>query len=335
MMSIVKVISKLENYLIEKAKKDVFVYTGRKEMGSLLIKNKENNKKIIVKPSESTIPIGGKRLQDFIIKTSTFKGQSIDHYIYLSKDFKDIAKRYTKRYKSLTLISFNSKKRKIVVYGSMNVDLAILNHIIEFADHSDYSISYDFEGVLNHQGFDKKKEKVIAKVEKAPYNPRVFFSYSWDSQEHRFWVLKLASDLIKDGISVLIDEWDLNNYNSDLHQFMETGIREADKVILICTPNYAKKANNRLGGVGVENTIITGEFYDKKKSNKFIAIIRESEGNLTDALPTYLKTKFAIDFTNNDQYNSQKEDLMRKILNVPKFKKPKLGRLPILKSSEL
>jgi len=38
--------------------------------------------------------------------------------------------------------------------------------------------------------------------------------------------------LIKNGIDVLIDEWDLENFNNDLHQFMETGIREAEENIL-------------------------------------------------------------------------------------------------------
>ncbi|EPR69170.1 SEFIR domain protein [Cyclobacterium qasimii M12-11B] len=116
---------------------------------------------------------------------------------------------------------------------------------------------------------------------------------------------------------------------------METGIRESDKVIMVCTPNYAKKSNDRLGGVGVENTIITGEFYDKKKSNKFISIIRKYDKNLTDSLPSYLKTKFSLDFSDEDIYKLKQEELIRKILNVPRYKKPKLGNLPELKSNEI
>ena len=53
-----------------------------------------------------------------------------------------------------------------------------------------------------------------------------------------------------------------------LSSFMESGIRDSDYVIMICTPKYAKKANEREGGVGIENTIITGEYYDKKKGRK-------------------------------------------------------------------
>lgn len=335
MKSIYDFIEEFEIFLDRKKKEGIWVYSGHTYFGSLLIKNVINSQKIVFKPSDSTLPIGGKRIQDFIIKTPTFKGHSIDNYIFVGRTFKEIAKRLSKSNKQLTLISVDFENKAIMLFGSMNVDLNILNYIIEFSNQIKYSISYDFEGVLKHQGFDKKGVKAITQIEERQKNPKVFFSYSWDNDDHRFWVLKLASDLIKKGIDVLIDEWDLDSYNNDLHQFMETGIRDSDKVIMICTPNYAKKANERLGGVGIENTIITGEFYDKKKSNKFIPIIRKSNKNLTESLPSYLKTKFALNFTDDTQYKTKQEELIRKILNIPRYKKPELGDLPKLKSDEL
>ncbi|NOQ27720.1 MAG: TIR domain-containing protein [Bacteroidales bacterium] len=335
MNSIYDFLEEFEVYLNRKINEDVWVYSGHTYFGSLLIKNLVDKKRIILKPSDSTLPVGGKRIQDFMAKTPTFKGHTIDNYIFITRLFKHIAERLAKANKQLTLISVDFKNKSIIVSGSMNIDLNILNHIIEFSNHLKYSISYDFEGLLKHQGFDKKENKAITQIQERQDNPKVFFSYSWDDDEHRFWVLKLASDLIKNGIDVLIDEWDLDKFNNDLHQFMETGIRESDKVIIICTPNYANKANNRIGGVGVENTIITGEFYDKKKSNKFISIIRKYDKNLTDSLPSYLKTKFSLDFTEAKQYKLKQEELIRKILNISRYKKPKLGNLPNLKSDEI
>ncbi|GEO24168.1 toll/interleukin-1 receptor domain-containing protein [Cyclobacterium qasimii] len=335
MNSVYDFLEEFEVYLNRKINEDIWVYSGHTYFGSLLIKNLVDKRKIILKPSDSTLPVGGKRIQDFMSKTPTFKRHTIDNYVFVTRTFKHISKRLAKANKQLTLISVDFETKSIVVFGSMNIDLNILNHIIEFANNIKYSISYDFEGLLKHQGFDKEKNQVITQIEERQDNPKVFFSYSWDDDEHRFWVLKLASDLIKKGIDVLIDEWDLDRFNNDLHQFMETGIRESDKVIMVCTPNYAKKSNDRLGGVGVENTIITGEFYDKKKSNKFISIIRKYDKNLTDSLPSYLKTKFSLDFSDEDIYKLKQEELIRKILNVPRYKKPKLGNLPELKSNEI
>ena len=116
---------------------------------------------------------------------------------------------------------------------------------------------------------------------------------------------------------------------------MESGIRSSEKVIMICTPEYAEKANERKGGVGVENTIITGEFYDKSKENKFIPIVRKYEKKLSDSLPSFLKTKYSIDFSKDAEFRSKLEELERKILNIPRFKKPELGTLPKLTSHEI
>ena len=111
----------------------------------------------------------------------------------------------------------------------------------------------------------------------------------------RYWVLKLAADLIRSGVQVLIDEWDLQEYDDDLNHFMETGIRESDYVVLVCTPEYRKRANDRKGGVGVESTIVTGEFYDPSKARKFVPILRNAEGGHQSCLPSYLKSRYAID----------------------------------------
>jgi len=39
--------------------------------------------------------------------------------------------------------------------------------------------------------------------------PKVFISYSHDSEEHKAWVADLARFLISNGIDVVIDAWNL------------------------------------------------------------------------------------------------------------------------------
>ena len=328
-------IDELEDYFTNKFKSEIWVYSRKSSYGSLLIKNSGNNKIILLKPSDSINAIGGSRIDRFISNTTSFKGHNIDNFIYIAKDFKDNAKRLVKVNKQLSLLSLNFEENELTLFGSMNIDLNLLNIFIEFSSHLKTTISYDFEGLLKHQGFDSKRNQPITQIEERANSPIVFFSYSWDNQDHKLWVLKLASDLMKNGIDVLIDDWDLDRYKNDLHFFMESGIREADKVIMICTPKYAKKANERSGGVGVENTIITGEFYDKNKSAKFITIAKNYEKKVMECLPSYVKSRYTIDFRNNEDYKNSFEELIRKILNVPKYQKPKLGKLPNLTSSEI
>ena len=40
-------------------------------------------------------------------------------------------------------------------------------------------------------------------------NPTVFISYSHDNEDHKSWVLKLASDLRSHGVNAILDQWDL------------------------------------------------------------------------------------------------------------------------------
>ncbi|NVM38035.1 MAG: TIR domain-containing protein [Candidatus Lokiarchaeota archaeon] len=193
---------------------------------------------------------------------------------------------------------------------------------LDSIDWGAYKKKYDVDIIIN----DSEKELS---------NPTAFISYSWDSKKHREWVIRFAANLIKNGINVLIDEWDLKDYNDDLNYFIECGIRDSNHVIIICTPKYAKKANKRLGGAGIETAIITGEIYEKTNAGKFIPIALNYQKSMKECLPTYLKNKFTFDFNEEERYEEKIELLLRKIYKKPKYKKPKLGTIPDFKSKDI
>jgi hypothetical protein len=76
--------------------------------------------------------------------------------------------------------------------------------------------------------------------------PRVFMSYSHDSSEHKRWVAYLSGELRKNGIDVILDQWDLP-LGGDATRFMEEGVRDADRVLVVCTEIYVRKADSRHG----------------------------------------------------------------------------------------
>jgi len=53
--------------------------------------------------------------------------------------------------------------------------------------------------------------------------PKVFVSYSHDSEEHKAWVLQLSTRLRSNGVDVILDRWNLK-LGSDIAHFMEKGI---------------------------------------------------------------------------------------------------------------
>ena len=73
-------------------------------------------------------------------------------------------------------------------------------------------------------------------------------SYAYEGETHRAWVYRLSCDLITNGVDVILDQWD-TGYGIDKNKFMETGVARADRVICILTPEYKRKADERLGAV--------------------------------------------------------------------------------------
>lgn len=88
--------------------------------------------------------------------------------------------------------------------------------------------------------------------------PKAFISYSHDTQEHKKWVLDLATRLRNNGVDAILDQWDLKP-GDDLPRFMEQGLISADRVLMICTDKYVEKANSGAGGVGYEKMIVTAD----------------------------------------------------------------------------
>ena len=210
----------------------------------------------------------------------------------------------------------------------------VLDSFLAFCADSELRATYDFSGTLVHEGY-KRGIAQAGRIATRARNPRLFLSYSWDSDSHRRWVLRLAADLIRNGVHVLVDEWDLRDYNDDLHLFMESGIRESDFVVLVCTPEYARRANTRQGGVGLESTIITGEFYDAAKASKFVPIARKAAKGLQTCLPSYLKSRFTIDFSDDTVYQVRLEELLRRLFGQPRYRKPDLGPIPQFRSEDV
>ena len=128
--------------------------------------------------------------------------------------------------------------------------------------------------------------------------PKVFISYSHDSQAHKKWVLELATRLRNTGVDAIIDQWELKP-GDDLPHFVETHLADSDYVLMICTNRYVEKANSGVGGVGYEKMIITSDLLENIDSSKVIPIIKQDG---THYVPTFLKTKLFIDFSRSDEF---------------------------------
>jgi hypothetical protein len=152
--------------------------------------------------------------------------------------------------------------------------------------------------------------------------PTCFVSYSWDSEEHKSWVRRLATSLRSAGVDARMDQWDAQ-LGMDLPKYMEERIRSSDYVLLVCTPGFAKRANAGKGGVGYEKVVITGELYAGAQPTKFIPVLRS--GSRTDSLPSYLMSKLFLDLRDDSDFEAGVQEIVRHIYQRPGHELPPLG----------
>ncbi len=158
--------------------------------------------------------------------------------------------------------------------------------------------------------------------------PRVFISYSHDNPNHKKWVAELSSELVENGVDVIIDQWDLG-FGDDVPKFMENSVAQADRVLMICTETYVRKADEGKGGVGYEAMIVTGELIRNIGTSKFIPIIRQHTDE--PILPKAMSTRFYVNLSDGQDHKEQFEELLRELHQIPAVVKPALGKNPFAK----
>ena len=157
--------------------------------------------------------------------------------------------------------------------------------------------------------------------------PRVFISYSHDSDQHKLWVLKLATNLQERGVDIYLDQWDVD-LGDDLPRFMEN-IVKVDRVLIICTKKYVAKCNEvDAGGVPMERRLMSGQLMKGKPSRTFIPILRD---NPDHDLPNFIGAgSFYTDFNDDTHFDENFWELAASIHGA-RVKKPPIGRNPFEK----
>lgn len=157
-------------------------------------------------------------------------------------------------------------------------------------------------------------------------NPIVFISYSWDDENHKEWVLNLANQLRKDGVDVILDRYYLRP-GKNVPFFIENSLRKSNRVIIVLTPNYKLKAENRQGGVGQEFSLINNDLAKNITENEKIIPILKS-GKSDESIPEFIQQYIYINFTDSDKFDESYEELLRDIYKEPEVEIPELGKRP-------
>lgn len=195
--------------------------------------------------------------------------------------------------------------------------------LVDLSGQGFYKVTEEGKEYLSEE---KAAASIPAKSNPLPGIPRAFLSYSWDGPDHREWVTKFAARLQgESGIEIIFDGWYLKPGDDKLH-FMEQAVAESDFVVVVCTPTYALRANNREGGVGYESMVITSELAENILTNKFIPVLRKDTWGAS--LPAYLKSRMGVDLSDDPYREDEYEKLLRVIHGEP-IEPPPLGSKPV------
>lgn len=146
--------------------------------------------------------------------------------------------------------------------------------------------------------------------ETAMERKNIFISYSWDSSEHKEWVLNLADELSQyEEIHVTLDQYDLD-VSVDKNYFMEKGAFDSDIILIIVTPEYSEKSNSRSGGVGIESTLLSSRYWEEMLGNEKTTIITILRSGEYSSSPRYLRHHFSLDFRNDNDFEKNLSSLI-------------------------
>ena len=182
------------------------------------------------------------------------------------------------------------------------MQLQIILHIFRcYQTKTNQTNSYDIGAIVNP----------IVDENKAIVAKKVFITYCWENDEHNAWVHNLANDLDKAGFDIFIDI--KQPLGIELNRFMEQTIANVDKVLIIATPEYKKRADNRERGVGYETSLITDDLIKDQNRIKFIPIIRI--GSKDSSYPIYLGNRKGLYMREDNDYTQALNELIDNIRN--------------------
>ena len=149
--------------------------------------------------------------------------------------------------------------------------------------------------------------------------PECFISYAWGNPEHELWVeRRLATDLQKAGVGVVLDRKDNYRIGSSVPRFVEK-LGDTSHVIVVGTTLYRTKYDNneplRAYVVAAEGDLIATRMIGSEADKETVMPVL-LEGTDTIAFPHLLRGRVYADFRKPEAYFSTLLDLLLSLFAI-------------------
>jgi small GTP-binding protein len=151
-------------------------------------------------------------------------------------------------------------------------------------------------------------------------SPESFISYAWGVPEHEHWVEKrLATDLQKAGIDVVLDRWHNAQIGANVARFIER-IQKSDRIVMVGTPLYRRKYENKDTSTGyvvaAEVDLINNRLLGTEPQKQSVLPLLLA-GEKTESLPPLLHGRVYADFRDELAYFAAAFDLILSLYQLP------------------
>jgi hypothetical protein len=158
---------------------------------------------------------------------------------------------------------------------------------------------------------------------------RVFISYAWENDEYRHLVKRLAERLREDRVDARLDAWVPEGLT--IPEFISREIRHADKILVLCSPQYRQKVHameegERITGTGWESMLVTSSIWaNLSDRSKIIPVLLR--GAWKEAAPDVLIGLRYFDLSNTAKSEANYHELLRSLTGQTE-PIPPLGQVP-------
>lgn len=160
-------------------------------------------------------------------------------------------------------------------------------------------------------------------------NPRVFISYSHDSDSHRSNIIDLANVLRRNyGIDAWLDAFVESTPPASWPNWMYDEVEKADFVLLVCTETYARRFRGHEDSPGIglgvrwEGAIITSSLYFAQSDHvKFIPVVVNGEDRRHIMAPLSVTSMYVV----GDENGRNLDPLVAHLLGRPLVEPSPLG----------
>ncbi|MCX5647360.1 MAG: TIR domain-containing protein [Phycisphaerae bacterium] len=168
--------------------------------------------------------------------------------------------------------------------------------------------------------FEQAIYRVQAYVAEQKINPpECFISYAWGVPEHERWVEKrLATDLQKAGIGVVLDRWENDRAGKSVSRFVSR-IADCGIVIPVGTPLYFQKFQNKVsstGSVVASEVDLISQRLMGTESDKETVMPVLLAGEKKTSLPPLMWDRVHRDFRNESAYFSTAFDVILDLYHI-------------------